>query len=48
MSADNPSYGELLNAINQLNAVVSSNPDTNSLANAMAQLTQAMANAGAY
>lgn len=45
-STDNPYYSELLNAINYLNSVVSSSPDTNTLAAAMAQLTQAMANAG--
>ena len=38
-----PQYELLLSAINNLNAVISSNPGLESLANAMGQLTQAMA-----
>ena len=43
--SDQPGYYELLNAINNLNSVINSNPSSAALAAAMSTLTQAMANA---
>ena len=43
--ADQPGYAALMNAINNLSSVISSNPTTAALAAAMSSLTQAMVNA---
>lgn len=45
LDAGHPGYLELLNAINDLNALTAQNPDTATLAAAMARLTGAMAGA---
>ena len=45
LSPEHPKYQELLNAINDLNALLSSGADTQALMDSMARLTQAMAEA---
>ena len=44
VSPDHPGYMELLNAINDLNALISTTPDTNAMLPAMSRLQQAMIN----
>ena len=45
LSSDHPGHNGLLNAINNLSSVMSTNPTSSALASAMSALTQAMANA---
>ncbi|NLC33211.1 MAG: hypothetical protein GX781_07940 [Clostridiales bacterium] len=45
LSAEHPSYYELQNAISELNNILSSNPNSPDIINAMIRLTQAMASA---
>ena len=45
MQPQHPAYPELINAINDLNAMINGGADTQQMINAMARLTQAMASA---